>query len=116
MPLQPDRPAGVGPVAASVPAGIAVRVVLIGELQRLAGRREADLRLPSGSTIHALGRALGAICAPGFAQRILTIDGDIQSHVAVFLNGGQLARTGDTPTELSDGQVELMLVPMYEGG
>jgi len=116
MTLQQDRPAGVGPDAASVPAGIGVRVVLIGELKRLAGRHEADLRLPPGSTIQTLGRALGSICAPAFEQRILTSDGDIQSHVAVFLNGGQLARTGDTPTVLTDGQVELMLVPMYEGG
>lgn len=88
----------------------------MGELKRLAGRREAVLWLPSGSTIHALARELGSVCDPALARRILTNDGDIQSHVAVFLNGAQLAQTGDTPTRLTDGQVELMLVPMYEGG
>ena len=96
--------------------GVSVKVVLMGELKRLAGRREVELRLPHGSTIEALGRELGLVCAPAFAQRILTAEGDFQSHVAVFLNGSHLRRNGDAPTYLADGQVELMLMPIYEGG
>lgn len=103
-----------GPEAAQ--AEVVVKVVLFGELRRLAGRRDVDLRLPHGSTIEALGRELGAICAPAFAQRVLTSDGSFQSHVAVFLNGSPLRRNSDVPTFLADGQVELMLMPMFEGG
>lgn len=97
-------------------AVVAVKVVLLGELRRLAGRREADLLLPARSTVHTLARELGAVCEPAFAERVLTQDGDLQSHVAVFLNGAQLPETRDGATYLADGQVELMLVPMYEGG
>lgn len=95
---------------------IGVRVLLVGELRRLAGRREVNLELPERSTIHDLSRALGAACDPAFADRVLTPDGDLQSHVAVFLNGEQLAEGRDGPTCLSAGDVELMLLPMFEGG
>lgn len=95
---------------------VAVKVLLMGELRRLAGRREADLRLPARSTIHTLARELGAVCDPAFAESVLTKDGHLQSHVAVFMNGAQLPEPRDGATYLGDGQVELMLVPMYEGG
>lgn len=95
---------------------VAVRVVLLGELKRLAGRRQADLRLPARSTIRTLARELGSVCDPAFAERVLTRDGDLQSHVAVFLNGAQIPQGRDGEPELVDGEVELMLMPMFEGG
>lgn len=97
-------------------AVVTVKVVLRGELRRLAGRREADLLLPARSTVRTLARELAAVCEPAFAERVLTKDGDLQSQVAVFLNGAQLPETRDGATYLTDGQVELMLVPMFEGG
>ncbi len=96
--------------------GISVRVLFMGEIRRLAGCRELELRLPHGATIPTLAHALGDACDPAFAQRILTSDGAFQSHVAVFLNGAHLQRNGDAETLLEDGQIELMLMPMYEGG
>lgn len=99
----------------SVPV-VAVRVVLLGELRRLAGRREVELRLPAPASIRTLSRALGDACGRGFADRVLTTDGDLQSHVAVFLNGAQIPQGRDADAELTGGEVELMLMPMFEGG
>ncbi len=96
--------------------GVSVKVVLLGEIKRLAGRHEVDLRLEHGATMKTLARALRDACAPAFAHRILTTDCDFHSHVAVFLNGAHLQRNGDAETPLEDGQIELMLMPMYEGG
>lgn len=95
--------------------GVVVKVVLLGALRRLAGRREAELRLPPNSTIHTLARALRPLCDPSF-ERVLTSEGDLQVHVAVFLNGVQMPQANGVPTYLPAGQVELMFVPMYEGG
>lgn len=95
---------------------VRVRVVLIGELRRLAGRRDAELVLPARSTVGTLGRELKKVCAPAFAERALTTEGDLQSHVAVFLNGQQLEQARDGSAWLGDGEVELMLLPMFEGG
>lgn len=100
----------------AVPHDVSVKVVLFGELKRLARMREVNLEVPTGSTIHTVARELGRICGPAFTARHLTSEGALQSHVAVFLNGVQLHSLGDAPARITDGQMELMLVPAYEGG
>jgi hypothetical protein len=93
-----------------------VKVVFMGEIQGWAGRRELDIELPLESTIHALAQKLFASCGAGFAQRALTKEGAFQPHVAIFVNGVQIGRLDGTKTVLTGGQVQLMLLPMYEGG
>lgn len=97
-------------------ASLTVTVLLLGELRRLAGRREVLFELPVGSTVHTLAAELGRVCDPAFGRLALSREGDLQSHIAAFLNGTQLASTDGMAAPLSDGHVELMLVPMYEGG
>jgi molybdopterin converting factor small subunit len=93
-----------------------VKVVFMGELQRWAGRRECDLELPAGSAIGVLAEKLFSLGGETFAQRALTPEGAFQPHVAVFLNGVQIGRLDGSKTVLNGGKVELMLLPMYEGG
>ena len=93
-----------------------VKVVFKGELQRWAGRRELDVELPVASTIGALAENLFSLCGETFAQHVLTRDGAFQPHVAVFVNGVQIGRLDGSKTILTGGKVELMLLPMYEGG
>ncbi|MDP2601449.1 MAG: MoaD/ThiS family protein [Deltaproteobacteria bacterium] len=93
-----------------------VKVVFMGELQRWAGRRELKLELPAGSAIGELAAKLFSLCGETFAQRALTRDGAFQPHVAVFVNGVQIGRLDGSKTVLTGGKVELMLLPMYEGG
>jgi hypothetical protein len=85
-------------------------------VQRWAGRREIELELPAGSAIGQLATKLLSQCGEVFARRALTPDGAFQPHVAVFVNGVQIGRLDGTKTVLTGGKVELMLLPMYEGG
>lgn len=96
--------------------GVAVKVILMGELSRWAKKREVDVELPRGSTIDTLAKRLCVLCGAAFAQHALTNDGALQPHVAVFLNGVQIGRLDGIRTVLTGGEVEFMLVPMYEGG
>jgi molybdopterin converting factor small subunit len=93
-----------------------VKVVFMGELRRWAGRRDLELELPAGSRIGDLAEKLFSLGGETFAQRALTPDGAFQPHVAVFLNGVQIGRLDGSKTVLTGGKVELMLLPMYEGG
>ena len=93
-----------------------VKVVFKGELQRWAGRRELDIKLPAASTIGALAEKLFSLCGETFARRVLTREGAFQPHTAVFVNGVQIGRLEGSKTVLTGGKVELMLLPMYEGG
>ena len=104
------------PVAQVEGAILNVKVVFMGELQRWAGRRDLELELPAGSRIDELAEKLFSLCGEIFAQRALTRDGAFQPHVAVFVNGVQIGRLDGSKTVLTGGKVELMLLPMYEGG
>lgn len=93
-----------------------VKVALMGELQRWAERREVEVELPEGSTIQMLAKKLSGLCGAAFAQHVLTKEGAFQPHVAVFINGVQMGKLDGNQTVLTGGKVELMLLPMYEGG
>lgn len=114
VPPEPADTVAGSRIAADV---VTVKVVLMGELRRWAGgKREVEVQMPVGSTLQALAGRVAALCGPGFAQRALTKEGAWQPHVAVFINGVQMGELEGTKTVLSGGQVELMLLPTYEGG
>ena len=95
---------------------VTVKVILMGELKRWAGRREVEVELSQGSTMQALAKKLAVLCGEAFARHALTKAGALQPHIAVFINGMQIGRLDGTQTVLTDGKVELMLLPTYEGG
>lgn len=95
---------------------IAVRLIFMGELKRWAGRDKIHAELPPGSTVNTLAQKLRELCDEGFARRALTKDGTFQPHIAVFINGVQMGRLDGTRTRLTGGEIELMLLPVYEGG
>lgn len=95
---------------------VTVKVIFMGELARWAGKREAQVELPQGGTIQTLAKELRLLCGESFSRHVLTRDGSLQPHVAVFINGVQIGRLDGTQTVLTGGAVELMLVPGYEGG
>jgi molybdopterin converting factor small subunit len=93
-----------------------VKVILMGELQRSVGKREVEVELPEGSTVQRLAEILLPRCGTEFARYALTKEGSFQPHLAVFINGVQMGNLNGTQTVLTGGEVELMLLPMYEGG
>jgi len=95
---------------------IAVRLILTGELKRWAGRSEIHVELSRGSSVDTLAGKLRELCGDGFARRALTQDGTFQPHIAVFIDGVQMARLDGPRTQLTGGNIELMLLPVYEGG
>ena len=95
---------------------VTVKVLLMGELKRWAGRREGEVELPAGSTIRSLGEKLAVLCGEAFARHALTKAGAFQPHVAVFIDGVHIGELDSAQTILRGGKVELMLLPSYEGG
>ena len=95
---------------------VTVKVLLMGELKRWAGRREVEVELPVGSTIRSLGEKLAGLCGEAFARHALTKAGAFQPHVAVFIDGVHIGELDSAQTILRGGKVELMLLPSYEGG
>ncbi|MBI4200501.1 MAG: MoaD/ThiS family protein [Chloroflexi bacterium] len=115
MVLRSERPASASGLTV-VQGTVAVKVVLMGELRQLAGRRDWHLEFPQGSTVRTLLKELSSRCGTAFAQHALTREGDPHPHVAVFVNGEDIRQLQGTRTVLTGGQVELFMVPINEGG
>jgi molybdopterin converting factor small subunit len=95
---------------------VSVKIVLMGELKRWAGTEEVEVELAEGSTVRTLTQRLLTLCGDAFARRVLTKEGVLQPHIAVFINGVQMGRLEGNQTVLTGGRVEMMLLPTYEGG
>lgn len=95
---------------------VTVKVILMGELKRWAGRAEVEVELSEGSTVEMLAERLSRLCDGDFARHALTKGRALQPHVAVFINGVQMGRLNGSQTVLTGGKIELMLLPTFEGG
>jgi len=92
------------------------RVVLMGRVKRLAGgRAELEIELPEGSTVQTLIEKVADMCGTAFAEEMLTEDGRILHHLAIFVNGQRVDTGGLQPTQtiLSGGQVQVDLTRLY---
>ncbi len=93
-----------------------VKVILMGELKRSVGKKVVEIELPEGSTVQTLAENLLPRCGAAFARHALTKEGSFQPHLAIFINGVQIGILNGNKTVLTGGEVELMLLSMYEGG
>lgn len=97
-------------------AAITATTVLMGELRSLAGTREVEVTLPPGSTVRDLLHRLAEASGRAFADRVLTEDGSLQAHIAVFVNERDIRDLQGIDTPLADDRVELVMLPAFEGG
>jgi len=106
----------LGHTVSATESTITVKAVLMGELKRWAGRRDVEVILQPESTVQTLVKRLSDLCGPDFARRALTKEMSLQPHVAVFVDGVHIGELNGTQTVLHSGQVELMMLPSFEGG
>lgn len=106
----------LGHIVSATESTITVKAVLMGELKRWAGQRDVEVTLQRGSTVQMLVKRLADICGPDFSRRALTKEMSLQPHVAVFVDGMHIGELNGTQTVLHTGQIELMMLPSFEGG
>ena len=95
---------------------VAVKVLLMGELRLLAGQRELSLELPEGGTLSDLAGELSAICGKALTDRVLTPRGEFHPHLLIAINGEEVRHVGNGEALISNAEVELMILPIIEGG
>lgn len=88
---------------------------LFADLAERAGQKRVPVDAGPGDTV---GDALDALLAdyPGLEDRVLTENGDLESHINVLRNGTNVfTQEAGLDTELDDGD-ELALFPPVSGG
>jgi molybdopterin converting factor small subunit len=99
---------------------LSVRVRFMGDLRAVVGKRETIAEMPQGSTVKDLLASLCSRFGEVFSSRVLNPRGSVEHHVLVFLNGRNIKDLEGLGTSLGNGrdggEVELMMLPMFEGG
>jgi molybdopterin converting factor small subunit len=95
---------------------VAINIKFMGDLRALLQRRTLTVTLPRGSTVGDLFASLSGSYGEPFSSRVFTSSGALQHYILVFLNGQNIKDLGGLATGLGDGEVEIMMLPMFEGG
>lgn len=102
------------------PNTLIVRVKFMGDLRAIVGKRETVTEVPAGSTVKDLLSSLSNSFGKAFSSRVFNPKGSIEHYVLVFLNGKNIKDLQGLGTTLGNqqevGEVELMMLPMFEGG
>lgn len=97
-------------------ACVTTRITFMGDIRKLAGRREMEVTLAEGSSLSDL---LGYLCeslGEAFAKRLFDRDGSLYRHVIVSVNGTDFRQLGGLQTSLAGGEIDILILPVWDGG
>ncbi len=95
---------------------VTVRVTFLGEMRSLAGRREMQVSLDDGSTVSVLLKYLCDSLGEDFRRHVFDENGNLYRHVSIGVNGSVIEKLDVLLTRLDGGEVDLMILPVFEGG
>jgi len=102
-------------VAAEQPA-IEVRVSFMGELPSLIRERSVKVSLPRSGRVGDLMELLSQKYGDAFSCRVFSEPGVLRHTMLVFVDGENIKERGGLAAELGDGEVEVIMLPMFGGG
>ena len=97
---------------------IDVRVRFMGDLRAVVESRDLEMSLPQGSSVGDLLSSLAERFGDPFAKWVFTGSGDLHHYILIFVNGENIQDIGGLSVKLGEqgGQVEIIMLPMFEGG
>jgi molybdopterin converting factor small subunit len=97
---------------------VGVRVRFMGDLRAVVESADLNMSLPQGSSVGDLLKSLAERFGDPFAKWLFTGSGDLHHHILIFINGDNIQDIGGLTAKLGgqDDRVELIMLPMFEGG
>lgn len=97
---------------------VRVRVRFMGDLRAVVESRDLQISLPQGSSVGDLLGSLAERYGDPFAKWLFTGSGELHHYILIFVNGENIQDTGGLSTGLGEqeDQVEVIMLPMFEGG
>ncbi|MDP6358457.1 MAG: MoaD/ThiS family protein [Planctomycetota bacterium] len=97
-------------------ATLAVQVRFMGDLPAVVGRRKLQVDLPEGCTVSDLLASLSESYGEAFSSRVFDGPEQLQHTMLVFVDGENIAEQDGFATKLGNGDVEVIMLPMFGGG
>ena len=97
---------------------IGVRIRFMGDLRAVIESSDLKMSLPQGSSVGDLLSSLAERYGDPFAKWVFTGSGDLHHYILIFVNGENIQDIGGLSVKLGEqgDQVEIIMLPMFEGG
>ena len=93
-----------------------VRVTFMGELPSIIGQRSLQVALPQGATVGELLESLSRTYGDKFRCRAFCAAGKLHQTMLIFVDGENIKQRGGLAATLGEGEVEVIMLPMFGGG
>ena len=93
-----------------------VKVKFMGDIVSAFGKREIELPMPGGSNLDDLLKHLCNSYGETFSNSVFNAAGGLLPNLVVFVNGEDIKSLKGLETPISDGEVEVVVLPIFEGG
>ena len=97
-------------------AKIKVQVKFMGDLPAVIGQRSLELEMPAGSTVRGLLASLSKTYAEAFTARVFATPAKLHHYILVFVDGEHLTPRNTLDAPLGNGEVDVVMLPMFGGG
>ena len=88
----------------------------MGDLRAVVGQPDLSMSLPRGSNVGDLLKCLSIKFGDSFTRWLFTEPGRLHHYVLIFSNGQNIKDIGGLTAQLEDSEVEIIMLPMFEGG
>ena len=95
---------------------ILIKVKFMGDLRAVVKKRDLEMTLPKGSTVGDLLTFLSDSFGDPFTSWVFSGPGKLHHYILIFLNGQNIKDVGGLGARLGDSEVEIIMLPMFEGG
>lgn len=97
---------------------IGVRIRFMGDLRAVIESSDLKLALPRGTSVGTLLKSLAQKYGDPFAKWLFTASGELHHSIVIFVNGENIQDIGGLSANLGEqgDQVEIIMLPMFEGG
>ncbi len=95
---------------------IDVQVTFMGDLPSVVGRRDMTVTLPRDNTVGDLMASLSESFGTAFTDRVFSGPDKLEHTIFVFVNGEHIDGHGGFAARLGEGDVEVVMLPMFGGG
>ena len=93
-----------------------VQVKFMGDLPAVIGQRSLELKMPAGSTVRDLFASLSKTYGEAFTARVFASPTKLHHYMLVFVDGEHLKARDVLDAQLGNGEVDVVMLPMFGGG
>ena len=111
-----DQEVPAAPAAATKQPALAVQVVFMGDLPSIIGQRGLQVALPQEATVGDLFEFLSRTYGEIFTSRVFRSRAKLHPTMLVLVDGENINGLGGLAAKLGNSEVEVIMLPIIEGG